>query len=202
MRRIKSNHQPVEEPAARARAVDENAIHSRRQPGYGEQAADLGLRHGFAITPHHPARPLTVGADTRAERHGLAAARDPRGDCPVHIAGGLAGQMLGLCPAQAATWCKKGNSFHQVGLAGPILTEKKYFRRIDLEAAAVIISKVLNGQRGKPCMHLLIRQCPRDVRQHRQWQLTRASASARTAWPRHRGCGPGSARPGRPARTR
>ena len=202
MRRIKRNHQPVEEPATRARAIDKNAVHARRQPGYGEQAADLGLRHRLAIAPHHPARPVAVGADTGAKRHRLAAARHPRRDGPVITPGGLARQMLGLCPSQAATRCKKGDSFHQVGLAGPVLTEKQNLRRVDLEAAAVIIPEILNGQRGKPCMNLLIRQCPRDVRQHRQWQLTRASASARTAWPRHRGCGPGLARPGQPARTR
>ena len=146
MRRIKGDHQPVKEPPARAGAVDENAIHTRRQPRDRQQPANFGLRHRLTIPPHDPAPGLAASQNTGADPHCFVGCGKISRNRPLLTATILAWQMLGAGAAQATARGQQRYRLHQIGLARPILTKKQHVRSIDHHPAVGVIAEVPKRQ--------------------------------------------------------
>ncbi len=154
---IEAVDEAIEEAPARAGAVEEQAIHLRRQPDHrqmlgqrrrpaDERAVDLDeppLTRGVGRLPG-----IAAGADL----HAIVAAADRGGHAPG-AAALAADHTVDLGQAgltQAAAGHQEGDGLQQVGLAGAVRAGQHHRPAIDCQRAMAVVAEVRERQPAEP----------------------------------------------------
>ena len=164
MGRVEAEHQPVEKPPPRRRAIEEQAVHGRGQP---QGAHHLGERRlaarRLAVDAQGPPR-RSLRRRAGAERDRTAIAVELDGDAPARLRRRRAAAQVGERRGpQAAPGSHHGERLEQAGLARAIGPEQGDRALIEIqdnpgETAKIRDREPLDGEggqgfRGHPVLH-------------------------------------------------
>ena len=147
MRRVETEHEPIEKTPPPARTLDKQPVHRRGQPQDAESLAERRLAaHRLAVDSHDPPLPrcrVVPSADAQA----AAAGRDDRSDGPAAGRAILPWPRLTidfgqLGPAQSAAGREKRHSLQEVGLAGTVGSGQHHRRSADGKPRLAIIAEI------------------------------------------------------------